>query len=254
MRSSNVRCSVGTSVSPARRAARPSRPPSATLPPSPASGFRRHVVLSSWALPGIRRRALWCWPPRAGSPPRVLPCSAQGYPPRGAALGAALARAPPLAAAGRVDVARVLRAHGRRRRADRSAAAVRLDAARARRRAPAGRLREPVPARGRRAVRRARCCAAGGPTCRGRSRTTTRGRALLAALTVVILVAGIAHRPAVADERDDEGAMVAAVRAYVDAHAPRWARRAGRHRHGRAGARHAIASACRGSTTGAGSA
>ena len=48
------------------------------------------------------------------------------------------------------------------------------------------------------------------------------GTVLVCALTATILVAGIAHRPAVAAERDDEAAMLAAVRAYVAAHAPEW--------------------------------
>lgn len=49
------------------------------------------------------------------------------------------------------------------------------------------------------------------------------GTALLCALTVGFLIAGLAHRPAAADERDDEAAVAAAVRAYVAAHAPGWA-------------------------------
>jgi hypothetical protein len=48
------------------------------------------------------------------------------------------------------------------------------------------------------------------------------GAALVAMLTVVILVSGIAHRPAVAAEHDDEAAMFAAVRAYVATHAAEW--------------------------------
>jgi hypothetical protein len=48
------------------------------------------------------------------------------------------------------------------------------------------------------------------------------GAGLVAALTAVILGAGIAHRPAVAGERDDSAALTAAVRAYVSAHAPEW--------------------------------
>jgi len=48
------------------------------------------------------------------------------------------------------------------------------------------------------------------------------GAALVAMLTVVILVTGIAHRPAVAAKHDDEAAMFAAVRAYVATHAPEW--------------------------------
>jgi hypothetical protein len=49
------------------------------------------------------------------------------------------------------------------------------------------------------------------------------GTALFCALTVGLAVAGIAHRPAVAAERDDAAALSAAVRAYVAAHAPGWA-------------------------------
>ena len=48
------------------------------------------------------------------------------------------------------------------------------------------------------------------------------GTALLAGLTVLILLAGIAHRPAVAAEARDEAALAAAVSAYVRAHAPEW--------------------------------
>jgi len=49
------------------------------------------------------------------------------------------------------------------------------------------------------------------------------GTALLCALTVVLFLAGLAHRPAVAEQAGDEAALVAAVRAYVAAHAPEWA-------------------------------
>jgi hypothetical protein len=49
------------------------------------------------------------------------------------------------------------------------------------------------------------------------------GTALLSILTAVILVAGLAHRPAVAAEHADEEAMAAAVAGYVTAHAPEWA-------------------------------
>ena len=49
------------------------------------------------------------------------------------------------------------------------------------------------------------------------------GAGLVAVLTAVILVAGIAHRPAVTGEHDDAAALSAAVRAYVDAHAPEFA-------------------------------
>src|SRR5215204_4057409 len=48
------------------------------------------------------------------------------------------------------------------------------------------------------------------------------GTALLAALTAVLVVAGLAHRPAVAAEERDEAALAAAVRAYVRTHAPEW--------------------------------
>jgi hypothetical protein len=48
------------------------------------------------------------------------------------------------------------------------------------------------------------------------------GTALLVALTAVLLVAGLAHRPAAAGERDDAAALSDAVRAYVSAHAPDW--------------------------------
>jgi hypothetical protein len=51
------------------------------------------------------------------------------------------------------------------------------------------------------------------------------GTALVAMLTGVILVAGLAHRPAVAAEHEDEEALAAAVRGYVEAHAPGWAPR-----------------------------
>jgi hypothetical protein len=48
------------------------------------------------------------------------------------------------------------------------------------------------------------------------------GAGLIAALTGLILVAGIAHRPAVAGDEDDSAALAAAVRAYVSAHAAEW--------------------------------
>jgi hypothetical protein len=54
------------------------------------------------------------------------------------------------------------------------------------------------------------------------------GTALACVLALTILVAGILHRPAVEAERDDEAAMLAAVRAYVTRHAPEWG--AGVHR------------------------
>jgi 4-amino-4-deoxy-L-arabinose transferase-like glycosyltransferase len=49
------------------------------------------------------------------------------------------------------------------------------------------------------------------------------GTGLICGLTAVILVAGVAHRPAVAGQRDDAAALSAAVGAYVTAHAPEWA-------------------------------
>jgi len=48
------------------------------------------------------------------------------------------------------------------------------------------------------------------------------GTALIAVLALVVLVAGIAHRPAEAADRDDEAALFAAVRGYVVVHAPEW--------------------------------
>jgi hypothetical protein len=48
------------------------------------------------------------------------------------------------------------------------------------------------------------------------------GTTLVAILTVVILVGGLAHRPAVSAQRADEAAMLAAVRSYVTTHAPEW--------------------------------
>ena len=52
--------------------------------------------------------------------------------------------------------------------------------------------------------------------------TDYAGSALLLALSAAILVAGLAHRPAVAAERGDEAAVVTAVRGFVDAHAAEW--------------------------------
>ncbi len=49
------------------------------------------------------------------------------------------------------------------------------------------------------------------------------GTVLICGLTALLVVAGIAHRPAVAAQADDEAALTAAVRAYVAAHAPEWA-------------------------------
>jgi hypothetical protein len=48
------------------------------------------------------------------------------------------------------------------------------------------------------------------------------GTALVAALTVVLLGAGLAHRPAAAAQHDDVAAVGAALRAYVAAQAPEW--------------------------------
>jgi hypothetical protein len=48
------------------------------------------------------------------------------------------------------------------------------------------------------------------------------GAALLLALTVALLAAGLAHRPAEAAERSDEAAVVEAVERYVSAEAPQW--------------------------------
>src|ERR671916_117194 len=49
------------------------------------------------------------------------------------------------------------------------------------------------------------------------------GTTLLCLLAAVILVAGVLHRPAVADTADDEAALWASVRAYVRTHAPGFA-------------------------------
>jgi hypothetical protein len=48
------------------------------------------------------------------------------------------------------------------------------------------------------------------------------GTALVVALGVALLGAGLAHRPAAADARGDEAAMFAAVHAFVTAHAAEW--------------------------------
>ena len=48
------------------------------------------------------------------------------------------------------------------------------------------------------------------------------GAGLLLALCAGLLAAGLAHRPAVADEQGDHAAVVDAVRGYVGAHAPDW--------------------------------
>jgi len=54
------------------------------------------------------------------------------------------------------------------------------------------------------------------------------GTALIGALALTILVAGIAHRPAVAARDDDAAAVVAATRAYVETHATEFAPGLGR--------------------------
>jgi hypothetical protein len=48
------------------------------------------------------------------------------------------------------------------------------------------------------------------------------GAVLIAALTAVVLGAGLAHRSAIAAERADRDAVAAVVRGYVAAHAPAW--------------------------------
>jgi hypothetical protein len=48
------------------------------------------------------------------------------------------------------------------------------------------------------------------------------GAGLMCALTLALLAAGLAHRPAAAAERGDESEVVAAVQRYVDAQAPHW--------------------------------
>jgi hypothetical protein len=54
------------------------------------------------------------------------------------------------------------------------------------------------------------------------------GTALVLALGLALLAAGLLHRPAVAAEQGDEDAMFAAVQAYVGAHAAQWRRGLGR--------------------------
>jgi hypothetical protein len=49
------------------------------------------------------------------------------------------------------------------------------------------------------------------------------GTTLFCALTLTLVIAGIAHRPAVAARNDDARALSAAVHAYVMAEAPEWA-------------------------------
>jgi hypothetical protein len=48
------------------------------------------------------------------------------------------------------------------------------------------------------------------------------GTALLAAVTALLVLGGLLHRPAVADEEDDERAVVASVHDYVLARAPEY--------------------------------
>lgn len=48
------------------------------------------------------------------------------------------------------------------------------------------------------------------------------GTALVGALTAVVLVAGVLHRPAVAGQRDDQAAASAAIHDYVVAQAPEY--------------------------------
>jgi hypothetical protein len=48
------------------------------------------------------------------------------------------------------------------------------------------------------------------------------GTALVVAVGVLVLAAGLLHRPAVVAERGDEDAMFLAVHSYVDAHAGGW--------------------------------
>jgi hypothetical protein len=50
------------------------------------------------------------------------------------------------------------------------------------------------------------------------------GTALLAAVAAAVVVAGLAHRPTVLDERADRGAMVGAIHDYVVAQAPAYRR------------------------------
>jgi hypothetical protein len=49
------------------------------------------------------------------------------------------------------------------------------------------------------------------------------GTALLTAITALLLAGGLLHRPAVADQEQDERAVVAGVHAYVLNHAPQYA-------------------------------
>jgi hypothetical protein len=52
--------------------------------------------------------------------------------------------------------------------------------------------------------------------------TDYAGATLLLAVTVALLAAGLAHRPAEAAERGDEAAVVEAVERYVSVQAPHW--------------------------------
>ena len=52
--------------------------------------------------------------------------------------------------------------------------------------------------------------------------TDYAGASLVAALTVLLLVLGLVHRPAVADHRADDRAVIDAVGAYVATSAPAW--------------------------------
>ena len=48
------------------------------------------------------------------------------------------------------------------------------------------------------------------------------GTALVIGIAALLLVAGLIHRPAASAERDDQGAMLAAVRGFVASQAPAW--------------------------------
>ena len=140
-------------------------------------GFRRHTK-NPFLVRAIRDPPARPMEPaaRAGSPPRVLPCPGQGYPPRGGTHGAVVAGARALAAARGVALARLRARHPGRRGPALRAGALRRGAARADRLRPARGVREPLPGRGRRAARGPPRCAAAGPTCRARSRRTTPAR------------------------------------------------------------------------------
>ncbi len=162
---------------------------------------------------------------RAGSPPRVLPCPGQGYPPRGGSTRSGSGRARALAAARRVALAGffALAPLARRRRCSRALPP--YDGA------PPGLIgcvllagfanlflvAVVAPLAGRR-------CAAAGPTCRARSRRTTPARTLIARAHG--RAAGARARctgPRSADHRDDDRAVVDAVGGYVATTAPGWA-------------------------------